>query len=148
VQIHGPDLGRAVFLDEPLTTFERALECDVKFLEREVVRATRHRRPLAILLIDIHHFKDVNDQHGHLAGSLLSMLRRCDAGCGALVYYRADTCPPLPRAVGSAAEASAGPKGVRGAASAREAAASRAPVRTQSPFVRARTHAEDSDHGS
>ena len=28
-----------------------------------------------------------------LAWARLSMLRRCDAGCGALMYYRADTCP-------------------------------------------------------
>ena len=27
------------------------------------------------------------------AWARLSMLRRCDAGCGALVYYRADACP-------------------------------------------------------
>lgn len=38
------------------------------FLDRELLRTARHHRPLALLLLDIDHFKAVNDQHGHLAG--------------------------------------------------------------------------------
>jgi diguanylate cyclase (GGDEF)-like protein len=34
----------------------------------EVARAVRTRTPLALVLIDIDHFKVVNDLHGHLAG--------------------------------------------------------------------------------
>ncbi len=34
----------------------------------EVARAVRTRTPLALVLIDVDHFKMVNDQHGHLAG--------------------------------------------------------------------------------
>jgi diguanylate cyclase (GGDEF)-like protein len=34
----------------------------------EVARAVRTRTPLALMLIDIDHFKAVNDVHGHLAG--------------------------------------------------------------------------------
>jgi diguanylate cyclase (GGDEF)-like protein len=37
-------------------------------LELEVDRASRYKHPLALLLIDIDHFKDYNDMFGHLEG--------------------------------------------------------------------------------
>ena len=38
-------------------------------LEKELVRAERYARPVAVFMMDIDHFKQVNDTHGHLVGS-------------------------------------------------------------------------------
>lgn len=38
------------------------------FLDREVARTNRHRRPMAVLMIDVDFFKRVNDERGHLCG--------------------------------------------------------------------------------
>jgi diguanylate cyclase (GGDEF)-like protein len=44
------------------------------FLERQADLCRRHHRPLSLILCDLDHFKNVNDQHGHAAGD--QVLRR------------------------------------------------------------------------
>ncbi|HVE86737.1 MAG TPA: sensor domain-containing diguanylate cyclase [Myxococcales bacterium] len=40
-------------------------------LEKEVARAQRFQHPLSVIFLDLDHFKQVNDTHGHLVGSAL-----------------------------------------------------------------------------
>lgn len=37
-------------------------------LQEEFIRSRRHNRPLSLIMIDIDHFKQVNDNHGHQVG--------------------------------------------------------------------------------
>jgi diguanylate cyclase (GGDEF)-like protein len=52
---------------DPLTQLMNRRVLDER-LEQEFARATRHRHPLACLMLDVDHFKMINDAHGHLVG--------------------------------------------------------------------------------
>jgi two-component system cell cycle response regulator len=50
----------------------------LEFLDREMARALRHQRSLSLVMLDIDHFKKINDTFGHLAGDYV--LREMAAG--------------------------------------------------------------------
>jgi diguanylate cyclase (GGDEF)-like protein len=60
------DALRAAYKD-PLTGVGNRLAMD-EALPREIHVARRNNQPLALIAIDLDHFKRVNDRHGHLAG--------------------------------------------------------------------------------
>jgi two-component system cell cycle response regulator len=62
------EIYRLTILDALTQTYNRRYF--VEFLEREVTRATRHQRALALLLLDVDRLRDVNDKLGHLAGDI------------------------------------------------------------------------------
>ena len=61
---------RTQSLRDPLTGLfnRRYLEVSI---ERDLARAIRRSQPLAVLMIDVDHFKRFNDDHGHDAGDTL-----------------------------------------------------------------------------
>ena len=62
---------------DPLTGLPN-LRTFTQCLGDEVVRARRHARPLSLLMIDLDHFKLINDTHGHEVGNqvLIEIARR------------------------------------------------------------------------
>ena len=76
-------------LTDPLTSLANRRFFDAQFA-REYTRAVRYEVPLALLIVDIDHFKRLNDEHGHaegdavlrsLAGQLSNLARSGDSVC-------------------------------------------------------------------
>ncbi|MDD3518759.1 MAG: GGDEF domain-containing protein [Chromatiales bacterium] len=42
-----------------------------RMLAREIAIAQRQQRPLALMVVDVDHFKNINDSHGHYVGDLV-----------------------------------------------------------------------------
>jgi diguanylate cyclase (GGDEF)-like protein len=55
---------------DPLTNLYNRRHMQETF-EREIASAHRHGRTVAVIMMDIDHFKNLNDTHGHKAGDLM-----------------------------------------------------------------------------
>lgn len=54
----------------------------VELLEGQIARAKRHGRPCSIAMLDVDHFKQINDTYGHLAGdtvlkAITARMKKC-----------------------------------------------------------------------
>ena len=61
-------LNRTANIDELTNLFNRRYE---RKIDLEIERADRYKHPLALLFIDIDHFKSVNDQYNHTVGDMV-----------------------------------------------------------------------------
>ncbi len=71
---------RTIGTIDPLTgLFNRQMFNEL--FHREIARARRYKEPLTLLLIDIDHFKSINDTHGHLTGDriLIDLARELES---------------------------------------------------------------------
>ena len=57
-------------LRDPLTDTGNRIAMD-QTLEREIEMSRRHSQPLSLLMLDIDHFKQINDTYGHAEGDAL-----------------------------------------------------------------------------
>jgi two-component system, cell cycle response regulator len=60
----------------------------LEILEQELDRAEHHARSTGVLMLDLDHFKNVNDAHGHLAGDLVLQETACRLGRKLRTYDR------------------------------------------------------------
>ncbi|MFP6850547.1 MAG: histidine kinase N-terminal 7TM domain-containing protein [Pseudomonas sp.] len=117
-------------LCDPLTGLYNRRYLD-EFFARELALAQRERSPIALALIDLDHFKQLNDEHGHLEGDdvlkgvaqhLLENLRSSDAvfRIGGeeflLILPRADACEARSRLESICCDLAAHPLPTRGGA--------------------------------
>ena len=67
VELEAVRTTHALTVRDPLTGVFNRRHLEER-LWAEAAFARRHRAPLSLLLLDIDHFKGINDQHGHSAG--------------------------------------------------------------------------------
>lgn len=87
------DAQRLVFIDD-LTSLFNTRYLDMS-LQTELKRAKRFKSHLSVLFIDLDHFKNVNDGHGHLAGSKVlidssKVIKNCVREIDVVVRYGGD----------------------------------------------------------
>jgi diguanylate cyclase (GGDEF)-like protein len=73
-------------ITDPLTGMYNRRSMD-QLLQREVALAERHGLPFSLVIIDMDHFKQVNDDHGHAAGD---HLLRAFADCVRITLRKTD----------------------------------------------------------
>jgi diguanylate cyclase (GGDEF)-like protein len=66
-----------------------------QWMERELSRTRRHNSPLALMMIDVDHFKQLNDELGHLGGdkilrAIASVFKRSTRGSDLLFRFGGD----------------------------------------------------------
>jgi two-component system cell cycle response regulator len=73
------EIYRMTIIDGLTTSYNK--RCFLEHLDRELARCQRYSRPLSLCMLDIDHFKAVNDQYGHLTGDhvLREVARRLQA---------------------------------------------------------------------
>ena len=71
---------QALAMTDPLTGLHNRRHF-IEWAQRELDLAHRHDLPLAMLVLDIDHFKRINDTHGHVVGDqvLIEIGKRCSA---------------------------------------------------------------------
>ena len=68
-------------LKDPLTGINNRASME-QHIEHEVLPAVRHNTPLSMLMVDLDHFKAINDTHGHLVGdAVLTAVANCIVRC-------------------------------------------------------------------
>jgi diguanylate cyclase (GGDEF)-like protein len=85
---------RELVTQDPLTGLGNRASLH-QWMDRELARTRRHNSPLALMMIDVDHFKTLNDQLGHLGGDrvlrkIASVFKRSTRGSDLLFRFGGD----------------------------------------------------------